>query len=154
MFCWIALICFTIIYIIKELTSIYHKKTEYLKFENLLNLMNIISFILISFHANPILYDDQEIKMGRWQYTINGFGVFCTWLLLMILVGRIPKFGLYIEIFKKVSNTFLKFLWSFLSLIMAFAMSFFVLFPAYRSFEQIGMISHKMSLITIFGSQA
>lgn len=73
--------------------------------------------------------------MGRWQYHVNGIGLFTTWLLQMFLTGRMPRFGLYVEIFKKVSLTFLNFYMAFLFLFVAFACSFLALFPEHRAFS-------------------
>jgi hypothetical protein len=129
------LILFTLVYVAKEVTKALHQRLTYFReYESWLNIAIILSFALISFHQNPFLYRSSEVTLERWQYHINGFGVFFTWLLQMFLIGRVPRFGLYVEVFKKVSWTFLGFFGAFFFLFVAFAMAFIVLFPDHRSF--------------------
>lgn len=124
------------VYVAKESTKALHQKWQYLKeYESWLNICTSFSFILISFHNNPFAWKENNIEMGRWQYHVNGIGVFTTWLLQMFLIGRVPRFGLYVEIFKKVSKTFINFFLAFVFLFVAFACSFLALFPEHRAFS-------------------
>jgi hypothetical protein len=63
--------------------------------------------------------------------------VFLVWLELMMLVGRFPIFGLYVQMFTKVAVNFAKFLLAYSCLILAFALSFCILFPNYDAFETV-----------------
>merc|ERR1711902_167499 len=74
-----------------------------------------------------------------------------TWSLLMLLYGRIPSSGIYVEIFKKVMRTFMKFFLSFSSLIVAFATSFFILFQNHRSFAKIDLSFAVKILVMMMG---
>ena len=69
----------------------------------------------------------------------------------MLLFGRIPQAGIYVEIFKKVMWTFTKFLFSFSSLIMAFASSFFILFQNHRSLQKVDLSVFVKILVMMMG---
>lgn len=40
-------------------------------------------------------------EIDRWQFHVAGIVIFLVWLELMMLVGRFPVFGLYIQMFTK-----------------------------------------------------
>ena len=123
---WVILIFFTAIYIAKELTSASHLRWQYLQnFESWLNIAVNVCFIITSF----FIADSEEAGPAEWQYHIIGFGLFFTWVLQTLIVGRMPQVGLYIEIFKKVLKTFLTVFIAFACLFVAFATSFLVIFP-------------------------
>lgn len=54
-----------------------------------------------------------------------------------MLVGRFPIFGLYVQMFTTVAVNFSKFLMAYCCLLLAFGLSFCVLFPNYISFKRI-----------------
>lgn len=43
-------------------------------------------------------------KIDEWLYHVAGIVIFFLWLELMMLVGRFPMFGLYIQMFTKGAN--------------------------------------------------
>jgi hypothetical protein len=51
----------------------------------------------------------------------------------MFLIGKVPRFGKYVEMFRNVSKTFLNFFVSYVFLFISFAVSFFILFPTQES---------------------
>lgn len=59
------------------------------------------------------------------------------WLELMMLVGRFPIFGLYVQMFTTVAKNFSKFLLAYCCLLMGFALSFTVLFSNYKAFKNV-----------------
>ena len=123
---------------------------EYLKqYESWLNIITILSFALISFHSDPFYYwrTNETFKLKRWQFSVNGFGIFFTWILQMFHMGRTPKYGLYIEVFKKVSKTFLNFFLTFIFLFVGFLGAFLVLFPANRGFEELSPLTFVKILV-------
>ena len=77
----------------------------------------------------------------------SAIGVFLVWGELMLMIGRLPTFGIYVQMFTTVAKNFAKFLAAYFCLLVAFALSFLVLFPNYRSFNvpvpaAIGMYTH------------
>lgn len=122
------MLIFTLIYVGKGIINFKHKSWSYFKdFETWLDIGINVAFLLISFHSNP--FSDTDFKVAKWQYHVNGFAVFSTWLMQFLLIGRIPKFGLYIEVFIRVLETFMNVLMTFIFLLVAFTASFIVLLP-------------------------
>lgn len=54
-----------------------------------------------------------------------------------MIVGRFPMFGLYVQMFTKVAVNFAKFLLGYCCLLIAFSLSFGVLFSSYPAFKSI-----------------
>ncbi len=72
--------------------------------------------------------------MCRWQHHAAAVGVFFVWGELMILFGKLPPFGIYVQMFTTVAKNFSKFLAAYFCLLVAFALSFCVLFPNYQRY--------------------
>ena len=62
----------------------------------------------------------------------------------MLIVGKIPRFGIYVEIFKKVAKTFINFATAFFFLLVAFTLSFVVLFQEKLAF------THPSVVVKVF----
>ena len=73
--------------------------------------------------------------MHRFQHHAAAIGVFLVWGELMLMIGRLPLFGIYVQMFTTVAKNFFKFLAAYFCLLIAFALSFAVLFPNYQSFN-------------------
>lgn len=76
-------------------------------------------------------------EIPEWQNHVAGVVIFLVWLELMMLVGRFPIFGLYVQMFTKVAVNFSKFLLTYSCLIIAFGLSFGVLFSNYKAFKTV-----------------
>ena len=134
---WIFLILFNIMYVLKEATKMTHLRSRYFKeWESVLNLLTIITFPMISFHSNPFASDAHVTFIG-WQYHAAGIGVLITWILQMFLIGKVPRFGKYVQMLMTVSWSFFNFFVAYSSLIAGFALAFVVLFPREVAFDEI-----------------
>ena len=123
------------VFIGREAVKCYNGWKQYLtNLQNLLPLFVIISFFLISFHDNPF---NEVITLSRYQYEMAAMGVFSTWLLQTVLMQNTPTVGLYIEMLKKVSRTFISFFLAYSFLFSAFALSFYILYPGYDAFDTV-----------------
>lgn len=119
----------------KEVFQIAHSWLLYLKqWENWLQWLIIICVFLCVYPNNDMDMDIRE-TVKSWQHHIAALGIFLTWLELMMIVGRFPIFGLYIEMFTTVAYNFSKFLCAYLCLLIGFGLSFGVLFANYPSFQ-------------------
>ncbi|XP_038123030.1 transient receptor potential channel pyrexia isoform X1 [Culex quinquefasciatus] len=99
----------------------------------LLNKVHMVKFPNL-FQQNPTA----EIStVPIWQHHVAAIVIFLAWLELMMLVGRFPVFGLYVQMFTTVAVNFSKFLMAYCCLLIAFGLSFCVLFPNYIAFKQI-----------------
>ena len=146
---WMLLIAFTIIHILVTVTKIAHYRKRFITDrEIILNTMIILSFFLITFHSSPFnnvleSEDGQEegwtsrVSLSRYQYHSAGIGVAMTWLLQMYFLAKVPNFGKYIEMFTSVSQTVLNLLVAFVFFLIAFGLSFYILFPSYDAFDTV-----------------
>lgn len=76
--------------------------------------------------------DDLPVERERALASIS---ILFVWVELMMLLGRFPALGTYILMFTKVSKSLIKFIFSFLSLILGFSMSFHILFKKMPVFD-------------------
>ena len=130
---WILLICFTLIYVLNECVKLCTAPGRYLKvWDSYLDLTLIASFPLISFHSSPW---NSSVQLQAWQFHAAAIGCFITWLQMMFLIGKLPRFGKYVQMFRAVTLGVLNFMIAWISLIMAFAVSFMILFPNNGSFN-------------------
>jgi len=66
---------------------------------------------------------------------VAAIGVLAVWCDMMLHIGRVPKFGKYVQMFLTVSTGVLNFLIAYIFLLVAFWCSFLILFPNAPAFE-------------------
>ncbi|XP_077300169.1 transient receptor potential channel pyrexia-like [Arctopsyche grandis] len=129
------LICLNFMLLGKEIFQMLHDFIGYIKrWENWLQLLIILSLFLC---AMPGSERDVREDVHDWQHHIAAISIFLAWLELMIIVGRFPMFGLYVQMFTTVAVNFSKFLMAYSCLLIAFGLSFGVLFANYPSFNNV-----------------
>lgn len=74
------------------------------------------------------------LPVRSWQHHAAAMGILLAWIELMMVVGRFPMFGIYIQMFTQVSINFFKFLGAYVCLIIGFSLGFCVLHKNYKSF--------------------
>jgi ankyrin repeat protein len=136
------LLCFNIMLLGKELFQICHSWRTYIKhWENWLQWLIIISVFCC---VQPTKHMNVRENVDNWQHHVAAIGIFLAWLELMMIVGRFPIFGLYIQMFTTVSVNFVKFVAAYFCLLLAFALSFGVLFANYKSFSDLKWVIIKV----------
>lgn len=82
-------------------------------------------------------WDNGEIRhnTSNWQHDIAAITIFFCWLELMMIIGRFPTFGLYVQMFTTVTVNFATFLLAYSCLLIAFGLAFSVLFSNYAAFQ-------------------
>ncbi|KOB65611.1 Transient receptor potential ion channel, partial [Operophtera brumata] len=70
-----------------------------------------------------------------WQHDIAAITIFFCWLELMMIIGRFPTFGLYVQMFTTVTVNFATFLLAYSCILIAFGLAFSVLFSNYPAFH-------------------
>ena len=151
---WILLLFFTALTIMQETCKFLHYRSEnntkryFWSLETIGYAILIVSVVLISFHQDPF---GSGVILQPYQYHAAAIGVFVTWFVQMLLMRRIPKVGMFIEMIWPVSTTFFQFFVGYGYLIASFACSFYILFPDKYAFKN-GLpaafvkVSNKMSL--------
>ncbi|XP_075160131.1 transient receptor potential channel pyrexia isoform X4 [Haematobia irritans] len=120
----------------KELFQMAHGLQGYAKYwENWLQWSIIFGVLLC---VTPEILDvDKLEEVPIWQHHVAAVVVLLVWVELMMLVGRFPIFGVYVQMFTKVAMNFGKFLLAYICLLIAFGLSFSVLFNDYKPFKNI-----------------
>ncbi|PZC75020.1 hypothetical protein B5X24_HaOG206845 [Helicoverpa armigera] len=92
--------------------------------------------LLLAFIEIP-RWDNGEIRhnTSNWQHDIAAITIFFCWLELMMIIGRFPTFGLYVQMFTTVTVNFATFLLAYSCLLIAFGLAFSVLFSNYAAFQ-------------------
>lgn len=117
----------------KEMFQIAHSWLSYIKqWENWLQWLIILSVFCCVYRHDPNVRCD----IATWQHHVAALGIFITWLELLMIVGRFPAFGVYIQMFTTVAVNFSKFLMAYMCLLIAFSLSFGVLLSRYKSFKE------------------
>lgn len=120
---------FTCILMCKEIFQLAHGVSVYLRrWENWLQWSAILTTWTVA--VTPSTCDGNQ-----WQHHVAAFGILLVWTELMMVVGRFPMFGLYVQMFTQVACNFFKFLGAYLCLIVGFSLGFTVLHRNYKSFE-------------------
>ncbi|XP_044745341.1 transient receptor potential channel pyrexia-like [Coccinella septempunctata] len=138
-----TLISLNVLMLGKELFQIAHSWRTYIKqWENWLQWMIIICvFACVNPHSSRM---NIRTNIQMWQHHVAAVGIFLTWLELMMIVGRFPTFGLYIQMFTTVSVNFVKFMAAYFCLLLAFALCFGVIFANYNSFKRLPLVLIKV----------
>uniref|UniRef100_A0A182PFC5 Ion transport domain-containing protein n=1 Tax=Anopheles epiroticus TaxID=199890 RepID=A0A182PFC5_9DIPT len=127
------ILLFNLVLLTKEIFQMMHGFVSYVRYwENWLQWSIVIGIFLCTHNT---LNDSNDIM--NWQHHVAAVVIFLAWLELMMLVGRFPIFGLYVQMFTTVAVNFSKFLMAYCCLLVAFGLSFCVLFPNYIAFKEI-----------------
>ena len=107
---WIFLIIFLPVFTMKESFKIPALPTSQkncnlwwryvCQFETIRNNVMIILMFLLVFPYGKPLYLETEYFVYRWQYYVASIATFFTWLELLVMIGREPMFGKYIQFFR------------------------------------------------------
>ncbi|XP_049877815.1 transient receptor potential channel pyrexia isoform X3 [Pectinophora gossypiella] len=105
------------------------------QWENWLQLMIILGVFLCTV-PNRDTGDGIITKhTSDWQHDFAAITIFFCWLELMMIIGRFPTFGLYVQMFTTVTVNFATFLLAYSCLLIAFGLAFSVLFSNYPAFH-------------------
>uniref|UniRef100_A0A1A9WB91 Ion transport domain-containing protein n=1 Tax=Glossina brevipalpis TaxID=37001 RepID=A0A1A9WB91_9MUSC len=116
-------IILNLILMAKELFQMAHGLQGYAKYwENWLQWSIIFGVLLCV--TPEILVVDALATVPIWQHHVAAVVVLLVWLELMMLIGRFPIFGVYVQMFTKVAVNFGKFLMAYICLLIAFGLSF------------------------------
>ncbi|XP_016981845.1 transient receptor potential channel pyrexia [Drosophila rhopaloa] len=120
----------------KEVFQMAHGLHGYAKYwENWLQWTIVFGVLLCV--SPEVLRTGDLLAVPVWQHHVAAVVILLVWLELMMLVGRFPIFGVYVQMFTKVAFNFAKFLLAYICLLVAFGLSFAVLFNDYPAFENI-----------------
>ncbi|CAL8143950.1 unnamed protein product [Orchesella dallaii] len=116
----------TLMVFLKEVQHAVYDLKEYLKdifnYFQLVGYGSVIYTVIIAWDHNSPLYS--------YLYPVAAFGVTVSWCQVFVQIGRLPQVAIYVEMFVKISVNFCWSLIMYSCLLIGFAMSFSILFPA------------------------
>lgn len=121
---WFVLVILMLFEILRKLygltgySSIKHYVTQ---IENIIEWCVIISVFLTSHIYNN--------RVEYWQNHVNAFAVLLGWTNLMLMVGQLPDFGVYVAMYTKVQVEFCKLFLAYSGILIGFSISFCVIIP-------------------------
>uniref|UniRef100_A0A1X7TU83 Ion transport domain-containing protein n=1 Tax=Amphimedon queenslandica TaxID=400682 RepID=A0A1X7TU83_AMPQE len=123
-FASVCLIVYSTIMIIREAFQIILFRLQYLtSFANFLEIsLFIFTIIFTSVRSN------QCYCTHPWQWQIGVIAVFLSWIALIFFVEKLPIVGIYVVMFIKIFNNFIKVVILALLLISAFAIPLYMMF--------------------------
>ena len=129
---WISLILFTVIVVVREIMDFIDQK-----WQNLKEIDTWIHFFMVAMGCICLCVFPVkgEMTVYKFQHHAAVWGIFATWIQMLVYMERTPRFGLYVHMFAKVAKTVLSLFWAFLSLLAAFAFTFYLLFPSNYAFD-------------------
>ena len=108
-FSWVSLIISLVIYTGKELVKMttrprsyfyYSKGDVYRNMDSYRNMAIIILSMLAVSQGRMMFVVGKEYEVPRWTYYTASCACFTTWWEMMFMVGKIPKFGKYVHMFR------------------------------------------------------
>ncbi|KAI9579792.1 hypothetical protein GQX74_000580 [Glossina fuscipes] len=141
---WWVLVAITIVEIFRKLYGItgYSSFKHYVtQVENIMEWFVITSVFVISY-----IYTKQTYT---FQNHIGAFAVLLGWTNLMLMIGQLPVFDVYVAMYTRVQGEFAKLFMAYSCMLIGFTISFCVIFPSSSSFANpfMGFISVLVMMI-------
>jgi ankyrin repeat protein len=119
-FLWYFLKVFLISHTLREILHLALYRWVYiLSLENLMDM----SLIIATYLSRSSVAESTQVKSH-----LSAVALLLGWVKLFLLTGRLPQLYLKLEMLKSVSLTFLNFMADYVILLIAFALSFYILF--------------------------
>ena len=119
-FLWLCLMVLLILLTLREIVQLFVHRWFYIQSpENWLQILLIIA----TFISCSGVADGMEIQLHS-----SAFALLLGWSELLVLSGRLPLLSIQQKMFKRVSRTFLWYMMGYFPLLIAFALSFYILF--------------------------
>ncbi|KAI5643183.1 ankyrin repeats (3 copies) domain-containing protein [Phthorimaea operculella] len=130
-----VILILNICFLMKEIFQACLNWSAYIRqWENWLQLSIIAGVFLCAVPYREIS-DGIHGRTSGWQHDFAAITIFFCWLELMMIIGRFPTFGLYVQMFTTVTVNFATFLLAYSCLLVAFGLAFSVLFSNYGAFH-------------------
>uniref|UniRef100_A0A1X7TN60 Uncharacterized protein n=1 Tax=Amphimedon queenslandica TaxID=400682 RepID=A0A1X7TN60_AMPQE len=120
----VCLIVYSAIMIIREVFQLVLFREEYLT--SFVNFIEVPLFIFTIMFAS--VHSNQCYCTHSWQWQIGVIAVFFSWIALIFSIRKLPVVGIYVVMFIKIFNNFIKVVVLALLLILAFAVPFYMMF--------------------------
>lgn len=121
---WWVLVIIIMFEIVRKLYGL----TGYSSFKHYVTqIENIIEwFVIVSVFLTSYIYNK---RIDYWQNHVAAFAVLLGWTNLMLMVGQLPDFGVYVAMYTKVQVEFGKLFMAYSGILIGFSISFCVIIP-------------------------
>ena len=126
-FLWLCLMALLFLLTLRESVQLFvHRWVHLQSPENWLEMLLIIA----TFISCSGVAEGEKIKLHS-----SAFALLLGWFELLLLLGRLPSLSVQHKMFKKVSRSFLWYMMGYAPLLIAFALSFYILFKEWAEPE-------------------
>ena len=120
----LVLLCSLVRLSFAAIQFIYDRVGYLTDWENWIEVTLFISSILFASGA----YVQCCVCVENWQWQLGALSIFLAWLDLVLFMKKLPLFGVYVVMYIQIIYTFLRFMFLALLFIIAFGLSFYMLF--------------------------
>ncbi|KAF8376249.1 trpa-1 [Pristionchus pacificus] len=145
--CKYTVIVLSTLQLFKEAHQCCTRRIAYFSWENAIELFIYISGLLVvlDFEECSRLSGIRE----PWQWQLAAISAFFQWLNLLLLVRKLPRFGIYVVMLFDIFKTFARFSLIFVLFVVAFSISFFILLQNRPEFSNVFSSLMKTTVMMI-----
>ncbi|WKY05957.1 hypothetical protein Q1695_006285 [Nippostrongylus brasiliensis] len=133
--------------LIKELFQLITRRLRYISFENAVECFIYTSAIVTVTDLSPCS-ETTGLRL-HWQWLLAAACSFLSWMNLLLLVRKLPRFGIYVVMFFDVLRTFSRFFLVFALFVIAFSIAFFVIMQNRPEFSTLTSAVLKTTVMMI-----
>lgn len=131
---WTFLILFITVYLLREVIKFISDKTHYfIRWDAYRNIFIIISVFLICYQGQP---KQGHYELQTWQFHVAVVSCLLLWVEMTFLVGKLPRFGKHVQMFRSVTLKMFEFFIAYGCLAFGFMMAFMILFSSAEPFNK------------------
>ncbi|RCN36187.1 ankyrin repeat protein [Ancylostoma caninum] len=142
-----AVISLGIAQLIKEFFQFITRRLRYITLDNAIECFVYSSAIVIVVDLSPCSHQT-GLRMN-WQWSLAAICAFASWMNLLLLIRKLPKFGIYVVMFFDVLKTFSRFFLIFVLFIVAFSVAFHAILQNRPEFSSVPSSVLKTAVMMI-----
>ncbi|XP_047128763.1 transient receptor potential cation channel subfamily A member 1 homolog isoform X1 [Hydra vulgaris] len=132
----VVVVFLSLAHMLFEIIQLMNQRLSYFAFGNLLEwTVYILAIVNVADDFLPLVVNIpgyNGIICGTYQKAAGALCIFLAWFNFILFIQKVPMFGIYIVMLLFVITTFMKFFVVFVFLIIAFGLSFYLLFHDYN----------------------
>ncbi|CAJ0602435.1 unnamed protein product [Cylicocyclus nassatus] len=142
-----AVIGLAVAQLVKELFQLVTRRLRYLSLDNAIECFVYSSAIIVVSDISPCS-EKTGLRMN-WQWYLAAVCAFLCWMNLLLLIRKLPRFGIYVVMFFDILRTFSRFFIIFVLFVVAFSIAFFVIMQNRPEFSTVPSAVLKTAVMMI-----